>query len=178
MGLMRDVNVPLARVARCDLHLRRMRRKLERLRRDDHSDSNVLAILAVEAFYRPRARRLVEYASWLALSMLGSRSAERITVGIAQVRLSHWRDLGLLDSERFSIDNLARVLDADSNYEACHRYLSGRNLLHESDPATLTTAYTGAARPHYAAMLEQALITFAVEHPRSGCSQATGAPAS
>ncbi len=159
--LMRDANVSLAREARFQLHLRRMRRKLEPLRRSGRSNPNVLAIIAVEAFYRPRARRAVEYAGWLVLSLLARGSAERITVGIAQVRLSHWRDLGLLDSERFSIRRLARVLDPSVNYEACRRYLSDRRMLHESDATTLTAAYTGAPRPRYAGMLDQALTAFA-----------------
>jgi hypothetical protein len=138
-----------------------MRWKLERLQRRGCSDPKVLAILAVEAFYRPRARRAVEYAGWLLLSLAGSRSASRITVGIAQARVSHWHDLGMLDSERFSIRGLARVLDLGANYEVCHRYLSERGIPEDPDASALTAAYTGAQRRQYAEMLEQALAAIA-----------------
>jgi hypothetical protein len=158
---MRDTNLSLTRRTLFRLHLRRMRRKLERLRRRGCSDPNVLAILAVEAFYRPRARRAVEYGGWLLLSLVGSRSVARITVGIAQARVSHWHDLGLLDSERFSIRGLARVLDLGANYEVCHRYLSERRMLEDPDATALTTAYTGGQRRKYAEMLEQALAAIA-----------------
>jgi hypothetical protein len=134
--------------------------KLERLRESGRSDQRILAILAVEAFYRPRARRAIEYGAWLVLSLLRSRSVSRVTVGVAQARVSHWRDLGLLDSERFSVRRLARVHDLDANYEVCRRYLSERRIL-DRDPAVLTVAYTGALRADYAGMLERALVAVA-----------------
>jgi hypothetical protein len=162
---MRNANLSATRRTRFRLHLWRMRSKFERLRRRGCSDPNVLAILAVEAFYRPRARRAVEYGGWLLLSLVGSRSAARITVGIAQARVSHWRDLGLLDSVRFSIRGLARVLDLGANYEVCHRYLSERRLPEDPDATALTAVYTGAQRRQYAEMLEQALAVIAPHSP-------------
>ena len=156
LARMRNVNLAKAREARFRLHLQRMRPKLDRLRQSGRSNRTVLAILAVEAFYRPGLRRVVEHGGWFILSLLRSRSASRITVGIAQARVSHWRDLGLIDSERFSFHRLARVLDLDANYDVCHRYLSTRRMLDERDPGALTVAYTGARRRSYAEMLSQA----------------------
>jgi hypothetical protein len=155
---MRDRCLVMVHQARFRLHLSRMRPKLDRLRQSGRSNETVLAILAVEAFYRPILRRAVEYAGWLILSLLGSRSAARVTVGIAQARVSHWHDLGLLESERFSLRGLARVLDPEANYEVCHRYLSRRLILDEPDSRVLTRAYTGGSRPDYAEMLDRALI--------------------
>ena len=151
----------IAREARFRLHLRRMRPKFNRLRESGRSNQTVLAILAVEAFYRPSLRRAVEHGGWFILSLLRSRSASRITVGIAQARVSHWRDLGLIDSERFSLRRLARVLDLDANYDVCHRYLSARRMLDERDAGALAVAYTGAARRDYAEMLSQARVALA-----------------
>ena len=127
------------------------------LPRGGHADRNVLAILAVEGFYRPRPRRAFEYGGWLALSVVGSRSVGRITVGPAQVQLSHWCDLGMLESTRFSFRRLRRVHDLDANYEVCRRYLQERRILAESDATVLTRAYAGAPRGDYATMLQQAL---------------------
>ena len=161
LAQMRDVNLAIAREARFRLHLRRMRPKLDRLRQSGRSNQTVLAILAVEAFYRPGLRRAVEHGGWFILSLLRSRSASRITVGIAQARVSHWRDLGLIDSERFSLRRLARVLDLDANYDVCHRYLSTRRMLDERDAGALTVAYTGGQRRDYAEMLSQAGVALA-----------------
>ena len=161
MMAMRDLNIALAGRTRFRLHVRRMRRTTYRLRRNGRSDPKVLAILAVEAFYRPRAARTIEYLWWLVLSVLGKPSASTITVGIAQARTSHWRDLGLLNSERFSLRRLARVLDLDANYDVCHRYLSERRMLDERDVLALTHAYTGGPRRDYAGMLNEALVALA-----------------
>jgi hypothetical protein len=157
----RDANAALAHEARFRLHLRRMRPKLDRLHASGRSDPRVLAILTVEAFYRPLLRRAFEYTGWLVLSLLGSRAASRVTMGIAQARVSQWRHLGLLDSERFSPRRLARVLDLEANYEVCHRYLARRQMLGESDTLVLTAAYTGGRRHDYAQMLDRALVVVA-----------------
>jgi hypothetical protein len=134
-----------------------MRRRMAGLPGEGRADRNVLAILAVEGFYRPRPRRAFEYVGWFALSVVGSPSVERITVGAAQVRLSHWRDLGMLESTRFSVRRLRRVRDLDANYEVCRRYLHDRRITAEADATVLTTAYAGAPRGDYATMLQQAL---------------------
>jgi hypothetical protein len=157
---LRNATVAFAHEARFRRHLRRMSPKLERLGTGD-ANQRVLAILAVETFYRPALRRAIEYAGWFILSLLGSGAAARITVGIAQVRISHWRDLHLLDSERFSLRGLARVLDPEANYEVCQRYLSERGMLAEPNTSALTVAYTGGPRSDYAQMLDRALIAFA-----------------
>jgi hypothetical protein len=153
----RNANVSFARDVRFPRHLRRMRRRMAGLPRDGRADRNVLAILAVEGFYRPRPRRAFEYAGWLALSAVGNRSVGRITVGPAQVRLSHWRDLGMLESTRFSVRRFLRVHDLDTNYEVCRRYLQERRILGEGDVTVITRAYAGAPRGDYATMLQQAL---------------------
>jgi hypothetical protein len=155
---MRNAKVAMASEARFRLHLRRMRPKLDRLRARGCSDPTVLAILTVEGLYRPAVRRLIEYVAWAGLSLLGSSAVERITVGIAQVRISHWIELGLLDSERFSVRRLALVLDPVANYDACQLYLAERRMLGESDTEELTQAYTGAPRRDYAEMLDRALL--------------------
>lgn len=152
-----NANVSFARNVRFPVHLRKMRRRMAGLPRNSRANRNVLAILAVEGFYRPRPRRAFEYLGWLTLSLFGSRSVGRITVGPAQVRLSHWRDLGMLKSTRFSLRRLRRVQDLDANYEVCRRYLRERRVLAERDVTVLTRAYAGAPRGDYATMLQQAL---------------------
>lgn len=157
VGSIQDANVLPARELRFRLHLRRMRRKLDRLRRNGRSNPSVLAILAVETFYRPLPMRMLEYASWFLLSALKSSSASGLTVGIGQAQLLHWRDLGLLESDRFSVDSLARVRDLESNYEVCRAYLSRRRMLSVADPAALGVAYAGGPRRQYSRLLERAL---------------------
>lgn len=156
-GSIQDANVLPAGELRFRLHLRRMRRKLDRLRRNGRSNPSVLAILAVETFYRPLPLRMLEYAGWFLLSALRSSSASGLTVGVAQAQLQHWHDLGPLESNRFSLDSLARVRELESNYEVCRAYLSRRRMLAAADPAALAVAYAGGPRRQYARMLQRAL---------------------
>lgn len=146
----------IARRPRFSLHLRRTRRLIRGLEEKGLREPNVLAILTVETFYRPAALRMLEYVAWLALSVLRLERVRTMSIGRAQVQLVHWRDLGLIDSVRFSLGSFARVRNAEINYEACRRYLHRSEALAEPSPEVITTAYTGAQRPEYSSMLRAA----------------------
>jgi hypothetical protein len=154
---MRDLNATIAREARFRRHLRRYQPVLQRLRASGRSDPNVLAIVAVESFYRPRLLRAVEYVLWALISVVAERPAGRISVGVAQLKLANWVETGMIDGTRFSLPRLRRVRDPEMNFDACRRFLSARGALGETDPASLSRAYAGGERPHFAAMLDQAL---------------------
>lgn len=149
----------LGRIAhrpRFSLHLRRTRRLIRCLEEEGLCEPNVLAILAVETFYRPAALRVLEYVAWLTLSVFGLERVRTMSVGRAQVQLVHWLDLGLIDSVSFSFGRFARVRKAGINYEACRRYLHRNDALGEPDPEIITSAYTGGSRPNYSSMLRAA----------------------
>ena len=138
---------------------RHLRRTLARFGHDGPgaaANPNVLALLAVESFFRPRSARLVEYATWMLASLPPRRWLGRLTVGIAQARLEHWDDLGLIDGLGFSPGRLARVADPAANYGVCLRYLEQRGAVDTLDVVALTRTYVGAARPEYTALLERA----------------------
>ena len=126
-------------------HLSRSAPVVDWLRARGHTNPNVLAILMVESFYRPRRVRAVEYAFWAAASAIGRPSVERLSVGRAQVQLTHWRSLGLLSDTRFSRDALGRVRDAETNYVACQRFLERDGTLAEREDSALALSYTGAS---------------------------------
>ena len=137
-------------------HLRRLRPRLERLRQEGEGHTDVLALLAVESFYRPRCRRAGEYLLWAALSLAAPRRLARLSVGPAQVQLRHWRTLGHLDGIRFSFSRLAAVRDWRRNARVCHDFLAARGALGESEPGRLTRLYTGWDRPGFAGRLTAA----------------------
>jgi hypothetical protein len=126
-------------------HLSRSVPVLDSLRARGHTNPNVLAILMVESFYRPRHVRAAEYAFWAAASAVRTPSVERLSVGRAQVQLTHWQSLGLLEDTRFSRDALARVRDAETNYVACQRFLERAGTLTEREDGALALSYTGAS---------------------------------
>jgi hypothetical protein len=129
---------------------------VRRLETNGRSDPNVLAIVAVESFFRPRALRVLEYAGWLAMSLLRRRWISGLSVGRVQAQLVHWQRLGLLDSDRFSLRRLATVTDPEANYEVCRRYLRDAGLLDERDTAVITRIWMGAPCSQYTPMLSEA----------------------
>lgn len=143
-------------------HLARSVPVLEELRARGHTSPNVLALLVVESFYRPRWARAVEYAFWAAATAIGRPSVERLSLGRTQLQLMHWRSLGLLEDTRFSREALARVRDPEANYLACSRFLARHGMLAERAEMALTRAYTGAPQPRYADLVgaaRSALVT-------------------
>jgi hypothetical protein len=165
---MQDLNITVARRARLRRHLRRLRPVFVQLRGQGRDEPNVLAILAVETFYRPRLLRGLEYVAWATLSILMMDRVRRLSVGMAQMRLENWVAVGLLDSTRFSAAGLRRVRKTESCYEACLRYLGAHGVLQERDPRALSHAYAGGERRHFALMLKEARD----EITRPGASQA------
>jgi hypothetical protein len=156
MHLLDETLGGIAWCPRFRLHLRRTRPLIRSLEAKGLSEPNVLGILAVETFYRPAALRMLEYVVWLTLSVFRAQRVHSISLGRAQVQLAHWRELGLIDSVRFSFKRFARVRDVEINYEVCRRYLQRNQALGEPNPDVLTFVYTGAQRSDYSSMLRAA----------------------
>jgi hypothetical protein len=143
-------------MARFERHLRRTLPRLRDLQSDGHDDANVLAILAVETFFRPRLARGIEYLAWFAMSLCRRQAVALLSVGTAQAKLEHWRAYGLIESERFSFRALAGVTSLPANYDLCCRFLASRRALHECDIHAVALAYTGGARRQYVELLSTA----------------------
>lgn len=142
------------RPAAFERHLARLAPAFDGLRARGHDNPNVLAILAVESYYRPRAIRAVEYALWALASALG-RPVDRLSVGRAQLQLVHWRALGVLADTRFNRESLARVRDFEANYRACRRFLDRGGMLAEPRAKALAGFYAGTSQ-RYADLLATA----------------------
>lgn len=143
-------------------HIARSAPLVDGLRARGHASPNVLAILIVESFYRPRPARAVEYAFWAAASVAGRPSVERLSVGRAQLQLTHWRSLGLLEDTKFSREALTRVRDPEVNYIACSRFLARDGTLAEREDGALALSYTGAAG-RYAGLIGRARSAVAAQ---------------
>lgn len=151
-----DLYVAPATTARFERHLQRTLPRLRNLQSEGHDNANVLAILAVESFFRPRLVRGIEYLAWFAMSLWRRQTVCLLSVGTAQAKLEHWRAFGLLESERFSPRGLAKVTRLPANYDLCRRFLGSRRALHEPDLHALALAYTGGSRRQYVELLSTA----------------------
>lgn len=106
----------------------------------------VLSIIATEMYFRNSLHRLAEYFAWILLWHLGSKRVETLSVGIAQIQIKRWVELGFIDSFCQSISNIAVVANVEKNYLACLLYLGKIASYEGSDPKVLSELYSGKAR--------------------------------
>lgn len=106
----------------------------------------VLAIIATEMYFRSSLYRFAEYFAWFALWHFNSKRVEVLSVGISQIQIKMWVELGFINSCRPSISNLWVVANVDNNYMACQRYLEQVASSKESNAKVLSELYSGKAR--------------------------------
>ena len=123
------------------------------LRRSGRNDPLILAILAVENYFRPHTQRLMEYLAWALLSHLNSKRLLRLSVGISQAQLRWWIDAGLMKSGVFSHKNLHTAISAQANYDVCGYILSRMSTAHDNPALAVTRWYTGSYAFDYAEFL-------------------------
>jgi hypothetical protein len=116
-----------------------------RVKRFDLSPA-VLSIIATEMYFRNSLYRLAEYFAWIVLWHMNSKKVEMLSVGIAQIQIKLWVELGFIRSCRPSISNLLAVAKVENNYMACQRYLGQVSSSNESNAKMLSELYSGKAR--------------------------------
>jgi hypothetical protein len=134
-----------------------MRAARRRLGPTGRTDRWVLAIMATEAYFKRPFGRLLEGLAWPVLSIVWPARLKTLSVGVAQIQLRHWVDLGQLSGLRFTFPRLWRVLSLRRNYDACAAYLNARMQPERLDVPTAVRLYTGGMNPSYAHVLASAL---------------------
>lgn len=138
-------------------HLTRLAPLFRHLAAHRRRDPRVCAVLAVEMYGRTRLERAGEYALWKLWSRVAPGRVERLSVGIAQVQLRHWRALGFMSGTGFSRIRLRRVRAPEANYDVCRAYLRWAIGDTNRAPAEIARAYTGGRDAEYVARLHAAL---------------------
>lgn len=138
-----------------DAILRNLSFLASRVRHFDLSPAT-LSVIAAEMYFRGSLHRLAEYCAWIVLWHLDSNRVKTLSVGIAQIQLKRWVELGFISSFRPSITNLQRIANVETNYAACHQYLGGIASFEESDSKALSEVYSGKARKFHAKAIEDA----------------------
>ncbi len=146
---------------RAERRLSQVRRWVEAARRrlgpTGRTDRWVLAIMATEAHFKGPSGRILECLAWPVLSVFRPARLVTLSLGVAQIQLRHWVDLGQLPGMRFTPSRLRRVLSLRRNYDACAAYLEARVRLDELDVATAVRLYNGGTNPDYQRVLTAAL---------------------
>lgn len=125
-----------------------------------------LSVILTEMFFRSRLRRYVEYAAWLVLWALPFKKISTLTVGVAQLQLQHWYNLGFISSFTPSLTNLLTVSNVNNNYHACVEFLRINDCLAPFDSIKIADVYTGNARKYYVQILRFAFNNAASPNQR------------
>ena len=123
------------------------------------SDSHVLALIGTELFFKDSVQRALEYAAWALLSLLWPDRAERVSIGISQVQVRHWRNAGLISSSGPRLSTIALFLDPKANYDSAAAYLRMNGVTRHSTLREIARTYRGEVRTYHmkvlAACMEQ-----------------------
>lgn len=129
-----------------------------RVKRFDLSPA-VLSVIAAEMYFRGSFYRMVEYCAWVALWFFRAKRVETLSVGIAQIQLKRWKELGYICSFAPNIFNLKAVSSVDNNYVACRRLLAHLSYPGLADPKGLSEVYSGRARIFHVNVIKSAFCT-------------------
>lgn len=91
----------------------------------------------------------MEYVAWLLLPFVGCRRLERLSVGVAQIQLRHWRHLSGWNSVLPSVERMYAVASLERNFDLCGQLVPQGLTLRE-----VACVYRGEARSYHLAVLE------------------------
>jgi hypothetical protein len=130
----------------------------------DHSieteafDQAVASLLSTEMYFRRSLHRLMEYIAWIIYWVACPKKLSSLSVGIAQIQLRHWRDLGVISSLNPTPKNLRLITHPTTNYMACRKFLLVRGYAKDISIIDLAHIYTGSARRYYVTVLAKAQV--------------------
>lgn len=121
-------------------------------------DQAVASLLSTEMYFRRSLHRLMEYIAWIIYWVTCPDKLSSLSVGLAQIQLRHWRDLGFITSLNPTLTNLKLITHPTTNYIACRKFLLVRGYAKDISLIDLAQLYTGSARKYYVTVLAKAQI--------------------
>jgi hypothetical protein len=121
--------------------------KVNYLIRNNRTNCEVLALIITEMYFNSLIKRIIEYTAFLLLSKLFPYRIDRLSVGIAQVQIRHWRDYGFI-SKRIKVFDILIISDTLKNYDIAYELIKPR-LIEKSDFSKILADYRGESRAYH-----------------------------
>jgi hypothetical protein len=116
--------------------------------RNGRNNISVISLIMSEMYFTTRERRTVEYCAYLILGSVSLKRINRLSVGIAQVQIKHWKEHGYIRNQNKYLD-LITLTNPLNNYDIAFKLVS-TNLENEGNFVNLLAIYRGEARSfHY-----------------------------
>ena len=139
-------------------HLLRTKYLIDHSIQTEAFDQAVASILSTEMYFRRSIHRFMEYIAWIIYWVACPKKLSSLSVGIAQIQLRHWRDLGFISSLNPTPKNVRLITLPSTNYLACRKFLLMRGCTKDISLIDLAHIYTGSARRFYVTVLAKAQV--------------------
>ena len=128
------------------------------LSQEIRDDPLPVAVLWVETSFRPIWIRILEYMYLKICEILAPKRAERITIGLAQMKMWYWKEF--MKTKFDKVPSIADLENPVVNYYAIKWYfLQNGTMLTLLD---VSRVYTGQTNAYYAILLDEALTQLGV----------------
>lgn len=91
--------------------------------KNGRNNSIILGIILTEMLFRNSKKRYVEYVYWIFCSYFYTKRLDKISIGISQIQIRHWRNNKYIVKNKFCIKSLKVILDPIANYDMCELIL-------------------------------------------------------
>lgn len=148
--------------------------------RNTEKSSLVISIIAVEMYFRSASHRALEYVFWILLWLFRVSRTDKISVGVAQIQIRTWVELGYIPSVSPRISSLLAVMKLENNYAACKAYLDKHAICDRVNIVKLSDIYSGRSRKYHVQAINAALCAIDNISPTkasSRCAKARAADA-
>ena len=106
-------------------------------------------LLLTESYFRDRAVRVSEYIFWFLASTVGYAGADEISVGLAQAKVTHWRNNSLNPPRYQEWRLILLFLNPVENYDICFKLLEQKGQIRSLTLHETVTIYTGCFQHYY-----------------------------
>jgi len=117
----------------------------------------VLSIINTEMFFRSSKDRTLEYFAWILLWLIQSKRISTLSIGVAQIQMKHWKNLGFISSYKPTLSNVLIILNYKINYRACEKYIETFDI-NKLSTVEIANIYNGTPRKYYCSILDRSFI--------------------
>ena len=121
--------------------------KINYLLKNKRTNCEVITLIITEMYFNSLIKRLVEYLAFMILSRIFRNRIDKLSVGIAQVQIRHWRNYGYI-STKGKLSDILIITDIVKNYDIAFELIKPR-LTDNSDFSKILANYRGESRAYH-----------------------------
>lgn len=129
--------------------------------KNSRNDIVVVAIILTEMYFNNLTKRYIEYIAFVGLFWLFPKRINLLSVGIGQIQIRHWRQLGFINKEEI-LKAVIKFTNPLLNYDIIDQIISDSKV-HRSDKSKVIAIYRGETRAFHFHVFNQIINTLEVK---------------